>query len=176
MKRTIKTKDRNTHEIKADAKIEGLAPIHDKNLATTSPDLDAEQRARTWEHGLHEDKLFHDRLNFFSFLESAILGIFGVLYSKQPPAPRSFLFSLAALGIASTFIWLLIQLRHASYLNYLVDKHIKILPEFRDTTEDFYNNTSWWRRVDVDLLLARFIPILFIIVWTLTIIFMIVNA
>jgi hypothetical protein len=158
-----------------DSSVPGIVSSSDKDLVTTSLDLDAEQRARTWEHGLHEDKLFHDRLNFFSFLESALLGVFGVLYSKQPPAPKSFLYSLAGLGLASTLIWLFIQLRQRSYLKHLGRKHEKILPEFRDTVSSFSKNKRW-RRFSGTLLLAIFIPVLFMIVWALTFLFMYISA
>ncbi|HEV7902641.1 MAG TPA: hypothetical protein VGO96_02280 [Pyrinomonadaceae bacterium] len=175
MKRTKKTKDIDKHDVGTDSKVEGLVPKYDKPLAKTSDDLEAEQRARTWEHGLHEDKLFNDRLNFFSFLESALLGIFGVLYSKQPSAPKSFLYSLGGLGLASTLIWLFIQLRQMFYLKHLVSKSIKILPEFRETLDGFSKN-KWWRRFSVTRLLAVFIPVLFFIVWALTIFFMYTSA
>jgi hypothetical protein len=175
MERANKTKDIKTDDIVTDSKIGALSLTHEENLAKTAAGLDAEQRARTWEHGLHEDKVFNDRLNFFSFLESALLGIFGVLYSKQPPAPKSFLYSLAGLGIASTLIWLSIQLRQMFYLNHLASKHAEILPEFRDTLDGFSKN-KWWRRFSVTPLLAIFIPILFLIVWALTIFFMYTSA
>ncbi|HEX8773275.1 MAG TPA: hypothetical protein VF735_06680 [Pyrinomonadaceae bacterium] len=175
MKEKNRTRDIYTRNNEIGAKVEGLTTEHDKICTTTSHGLDAEQRGRVWEHGLHEDKLFHDRLNFFSFLESALLGIFGVLYSKQPPAPKSFLISLAALGITSTLLWLFIQLRHWSYLNHLVGKNKEILPEFEKTVDDFSKNKRW-RRFSVTRLMALFIPILFIIVWLVTLISMSKSA
>src|SRR5205085_2307982 len=42
-----------------DGATEGAAPA-------TPPD----EVNRLWQHGMHEEKLFHDRLNYFSFLET----------------------------------------------------------------------------------------------------------
>src|SRR5262245_20717098 len=43
---------------------------------------------RLWHHGMHEERLFHDRLNyFFSAIPVGLLGVFAILYHKDP-APR----------------------------------------------------------------------------------------
>ena len=33
---------------------------------------------------MHEEKLFHDRLNYFSAIEVGLLGVFAILYHKEP--------------------------------------------------------------------------------------------
>ena len=39
---------------------------------------------RLWQHGMHEERLFHDRLNYFSALQVGLLGVFAILYQKEP--------------------------------------------------------------------------------------------
>ena len=39
---------------------------------------------RLWQHGLHEEKLFYDRLNYFSAIQVGLLGVFAILYHKEP--------------------------------------------------------------------------------------------
>ena len=43
-----------------------------------SQKLDSDQINRLWEHGLHEDEVFNNRLNFFLVFESVLLGMVGV--------------------------------------------------------------------------------------------------
>src|SRR4051794_23451209 len=42
---------------------------------------DQEQRARFWEHALHEDRNISDRQYFFLVFQSVLLGIVGALYT-----------------------------------------------------------------------------------------------
>jgi hypothetical protein len=38
---------------------------------------------RLWQHGMHEEKLFYDRLNYFSAIQVGLLGVFAILYHKE---------------------------------------------------------------------------------------------
>ena len=38
---------------------------------------------RLWQHGMHEERLFHDRLNYFSAVQVGLLGVFAILYHKE---------------------------------------------------------------------------------------------
>jgi hypothetical protein len=52
---------------------------------------------RLWQHGMHEERLFHDRLNYFSAIQVGLLGVFAILYPKEP-APGVFA-PLTAVGL-----------------------------------------------------------------------------
>ena len=39
---------------------------------------------RLWQHGMHEERLFHDRLNYFSAMQVGLLGVFAIMYNKDP--------------------------------------------------------------------------------------------
>lgn len=45
------------------------------NLPDGEPQPSPDQINRLWQHGMHEERLFHDRLNYFSFLETGLLTI-----------------------------------------------------------------------------------------------------
>ena len=52
--------------------------------ALPSPD----ELNRSWQLGLHEERLFHDRLNYFSAVETGLLSVFAILRNKgQPVGP-----------------------------------------------------------------------------------------
>jgi hypothetical protein len=70
--------------------------------ASSSPPADSARPDvnRLWQHGRHEERLFHDRLNYFSAIQVGLLGVFAILYHKEP-APGVFAL-LTAVGLAVT--------------------------------------------------------------------------
>ena len=46
-------------------------------------DYSDEELRRLWEHGLHEDNVFNERLNFFLIFQSVLYGVAGALLSQQ---------------------------------------------------------------------------------------------
>ena len=49
-----------------------------------SDPLPPDEVNRLWQHGMHEERLFHDRLNYFSAMQIGLLGVFAILYHKEP--------------------------------------------------------------------------------------------
>src|SRR5215210_9585490 len=106
-------------------------PENDKDKPARQ--MKADEISRLWEHGLHEDTIFNERLNFFLIFESVFLGVAGMLYSKQPPVMKSFLVLVALLGLSITIIWGYIQAKHRSTLRILGERCEENLPEFKET-------------------------------------------
>lgn len=125
--------------------------------------MDSDQIGRLWEHGMHEDTIFNDRLNFFLVFESVLLGVVGMLYSKQPPVMKAILITIVCLGLFITIIWGYIQARQRSTLHRLIERLEEHLPEFRDTFEPL--DQKKWRRLSGTLLLTYFIPLLVALIW-----------
>jgi len=48
------------------------------------PTLSVDGINRLWQHGMHEERLFHDRLNYFSILETGLLSICLIMYNNDP--------------------------------------------------------------------------------------------
>jgi len=90
---------------------------------------------RLWQHGMHEERLFHDRLNYFSFLETGLLTIYGIMYNKEPAA--GFFVPICIVGLAFTLLWLVIQLRHWAYCIHVNTRIKRLVPEYKATLETF---------------------------------------
>src|SRR4051794_40685822 len=86
---------------------------------------------RLWQHGMHEERLFHDRLNYFSAMQVGLLGVFAIMYNKDP-ALGVFL-PLTAVALAFTLLWLGIQVRHWRYCVHVNEQIKKAVPEYRRT-------------------------------------------
>ena len=64
--------------------------------ATCHPD----EVNRLWQHGMHEERLFYDRLNYFSAIQVGLLGVFAILYHKEPSVGPFVPLTAAALAFA----------------------------------------------------------------------------
>lgn len=90
---------------------------------------------RLWGHGMHEERLIYDRLNYFSAMQVGLLGVFAILYNKDP-APGVFL-PLAAVALAFTALWFGIQVRHWRYCVHVNERIKRLVPEYRRTVAAF---------------------------------------
>lgn len=123
--------------------------------APPSPD----ELNRLWQHGLHEERLFHDRLNYFSALEIGLLSICGILYNKEP-AVGVFL-PLTAVALLFSVLWLVIQTRHWRYCELVHERIAELLPEYRATITRFGRGTG----LSLGKPLALAVPALFAATW-----------
>ena len=136
------------------------------------PKLTPEEINRLWQHGLHEEKLFHDRLNYFSLLEMGLLTIYGVMYNKEPNL--GFFLPLTVVALAFTLLWLVIQTRHWNYWAHVVERQRRLIPEYRATVDE-YTESKWSRAFTVSKLLGVAIPAMFATTWVAFFIWLIVR-
>ena len=63
-----------------------VTPVATRDVPPDKPEspLQADEVNRLWQHGMHEERLFHDRLNYFSAIQAGLLGVFAILYHKEP--------------------------------------------------------------------------------------------
>src|SRR5580704_8475345 len=106
------------------------------------PSPSSDEVNRLWQHGLHEERLFHDRLNYFSILEMGLLTICGVMYNKE--SALGFFLPLAFVALSFTLLWLVIQTRHWAYCQHIVARQKRLIPEYRATIDEF-TERSWSR-------------------------------
>src|SRR5262245_37762026 len=124
-------------------------------MADTPP---ADEVNRLWQHGMHEERLFHDRLNYFSALQVGLLGVFAILYNKDP-ALGVFL-PLTAVALAFTVLWLIIQVRHWRYCLHVNGRIKQLVPEYGRTVTEFSGDG-----LSISRPLALVVPVLFALTW-----------
>ncbi len=124
--------------------------------------LDAEEINRLWQHGMHEERLFHDRLNYFSAIQVGLLGVFAILYQKEP-SPGLFA-PLTAVGLAFALLWLRVQVRHWRYCEHVNEQVKRAVPEYARTVAAF---AAPGRRDGLSIAgpLAYAVPLLFAAAW-----------
>ena len=121
---------------------------------------------RLWQHGLHEERLFHDRLNYFSAVEIGLLSVFAILYNKDQPV--GLLIPLTGAALAFTIFWLLLQYNHWRYCIHINSIIRERVPEYRNTVETYFGRTGDSNRMSAlsftkPLSLAA--PALFALTW-----------
>ena len=90
---------------------------------------------RLWQHGMHEERLFHDRLNYFSAIQIGLLGVFAILYNKEPSV--GVFAPLTAAALALTLLWLRVQVRHFKYCVHVNEQIKRTVPEYGRTVAGF---------------------------------------
>ena len=91
---------------------------------------------RMWQHALHEERLFHDRLNYFSVVEIGLLSAFAILYNKD--RPLGLLAALTAAALAFTIFWLLLQLKHLRYCTFIYARLREFVPDYQKTVDAYF--------------------------------------
>ena len=108
-----------------------MASSDDTQQPTPTPD----EINRLWQHGMHEERLFHDRLNYFAAMQVGLLGVFAILYHKEP-SPGVFA-PLAAAALALDLLWLRVQTRHCRYCVHVYEQVKKAVPEYGRTVAGY---------------------------------------
>ncbi len=133
-----------------------------ENNTPAAPSISADEINRLWQHGMHEEKLFHDRLNYFSLIEMSLLTMCGIMYNKEPAI--GFFVPLVVIALAFTLLWLVIQARHWSYCEHIVARQKRMIPDYQRTIDEF-SEKSWARSFSISKVLGLSIPVLFACAW-----------
>jgi hypothetical protein len=122
----------------------------------------ADEINRIWQHGMHEERLFHDRLNYFSAMQIGLLGVFAILYHKEP-ALVVFM-PLTIIALLFTLLWLWVQVRHWRYCVHVNEQIKRFVPEYGRTVEAF---AAPGRKdgLSISRPLAIAVPLLFFLTW-----------
>lgn len=118
-----------------------------------------DERDRFWQHAMHEDGQFNDRLNFFLVFESVLLGVVAALYVKSGTVNLT-LWAVAMLGLVITLLWMNIQVYHKYYLDSFSPR-LEQFPEFGVTAE--YDRK--WRPDSTRHILSYIIPLAVALIW-----------
>ena len=143
-------------------------------MSSTREDLkppSADEVNRLWQHGMHEERLFHDRLNYFSFLEIGLLTICGIMYNKEPAI--GFFLPLALVALLFTILWMVIQTRHWAYCEHVHARIRQFVPEYRATLDGFGRGSGPGFSISKPLALA--VPTLFALTWVAFFVWLLVR-
>lgn len=141
-----------------------------------SESLSQDELNRLWQHGLHEEQLFHDRLNYFSVVEIGLLSTFAILYNKD--RPLGLLVALAVAALAFTVFWLLLQYKHWRYCLFINSRIRELVPEFRNTVNAYFGQDAEDKQktgFSFSKPLSLSPPVLFALTWTAFLIWIIVS-
>jgi hypothetical protein len=141
----------------------------DEPEARPSPD----EINRLWQHGMHEERLFHDRMNFFSATQVGLLGVFAILYHKEP-SPGVFV-PLTAVALAFTLLWLVVQVRHWRYCVHVNAQVKRAVPEYGRTVAS-YAAPGRTDGLAISRPLAYTVPVLFAVAWVALTAWVLVRA
>jgi len=128
---------------------------------------------RLWQHGMHEERLFHDRLNYFSAMQIGLLGVFAILYNKESAV--GVFVPLTVVALAFTFLWLWVQLRHWRYCVHVNDLIKASVPEYGRTINSF---AAPGRKdgLSISRPLAFAVPLLFAATWVSLFAFLLIRG
>lgn len=127
-----------------------------------SDPLPPDEVNRLWQHGMHEERLFHDRLNYFSAMQIGLLGVFAILYHKEPAV--GVFVPLTGCALAFTLLWLWVQMRHWNYCVHVYRQVKAAVPEYSRTLSAFAapGRTDG---LSIAKPLAAAVPALFAVTW-----------
>jgi hypothetical protein len=95
----------------------------------------ADEVNRLSQHGLHEERLFYDRPNYFAAIQVGLLGVFAILYHKEPSV--GVFVPLTAAALAFNLLWLRVQKRHWRYCVHVYERIKLAVPEYARTVAAF---------------------------------------
>lgn len=135
-------------------------PANDSTPANVP--LDAQEINRLWQHGMHEERLFHDRLNYFSAVQVGLIGSFAILYNKEPSL--GVVVPLTLVGLTFALLWLRVQVLHWRYCVH-VNERIKVtVSEYAQTIAGFAS-PGQPDGLSIARPLAFAVPMLFAFIW-----------
>lgn len=126
--------------------------------------MDSDEVNRLWQHGMHEERLFHDRLNYFSAIQVGLLGVFAILYNKESAA---WVFvPLTAVALGFTLLWLRVQVRHWRYCVHVNERLRSVVHEYAETIALFASGNKS-DGLSIARPLAYVVPLLFAAMWVI---------
>ncbi len=134
--------------------------------------LENDQINRVWEHKLHVEDIFYNRLNFFLVFESIFLSsVVSAAFTKLPSG-KIVLIILTSLGLVITFLWGYAQARQKYILDDL-RAHLEVIAPEYDATHKRRDQVIW--PLSSMSLLTYLIPPLIGLVWITLLVFVVAS-
>jgi hypothetical protein len=137
---------------------------HTDQRAESSRKLRPDQCERLFAHGLHEENVFYNRLNFFMVCESLLFAgaVSGLIVEEK--STWSLIIFICVLGVFVSLLWWFAQVNKLVLLKILEDRLMDTFPEIRVSIEAANRK----RRLHVwsaSAILAHALPAVFLLAW-----------
>ncbi len=138
--------------------------------------LDSEQRDRLWNHLLHVETQLYGRVTLFLTIETVLLAIVGIVYSK-PGLSLLVVKAIVFLGLCITIIWYYLQERVKQVFDAVHKRALDNLPEYQNTENAIHKERWPLRRLSTYHtpsipILTYVIPVLFALLWIFLLLFL----
>ena len=138
--------------------------------------LDSEQRNRLWDHLLHVETQLYGRVTLFLTIETVLLAIVGIVYSK-PGLSLLVVKAIVILGLCITIIWGYLQDRVKQVFDAVIKRALDNLPEYKDTQKAIHEERWPLRKLSTSdtpsiPILTYVIPVLFALLWIFLLFFL----
>jgi hypothetical protein len=115
--------------------MEENASMHDasENKIRRAKDLKPEELNRLFTHGINEEGVFYNRLNFFLVFESLLFAAAIAGFSGEDAPPAAIIVPLCIVGVVVSIVWWYAQVNKLVLLKTLEDRIKDAFDEFRET-------------------------------------------
>jgi hypothetical protein len=126
-----------------------------------------EEQQRLLTHGLHEENVFYNRLNFFMVCESLLFAAAVTAISGENPQATLIVLPICILGVLVSTLWLYVQLDKLALLRVLEIRAEEAFREFRETLllAERRRVAGLQKKKSVSGVLAWTFPLLFVLAW-----------
>ncbi|HEX6369182.1 MAG TPA: hypothetical protein VF006_09630 [Longimicrobium sp.] len=126
-----------------------------------------EEQQRLLTHGLHEENVFYNRLNFFMVCESLLFAAAVTAISGENPRATLIVLPICILGLLVSTLWLYVQLDKLVLLRVLEVRAEEAFLEFKETIglAEQQRLLILRKEKSVSGVLAWTFPLLFILAW-----------
>jgi hypothetical protein len=128
--------------------------------------LSREEKERIFTHGLHEEGIFYNRLNFFLVFESLLVAAFASSLSATGAPPTEINILVCVVGFFVSVLWWYAQVNKLVLLRVLERRSLEAFREFRESI--WMANQSRRLHVrDANEILGHGLPGIFVVLWLL---------
>lgn len=142
-----------------------MADKADEQRTRKGNELQPEEQTRLMTHGLHEETVFYNRLNFFMVCESLLFAAAVSAMSGNNRSAFLIVLPICILGFVVSALWLYLQLDKLALLQTLEDRGAEAFKEFRESVKLADKRRSWLPQVRSSSVLAWTFPLLFMFAW-----------
>jgi hypothetical protein len=127
-------------------------------------DLSREERERIFAHGLHEEGVFYNRLNFFLVFESLLVAAAVSGFSGKEAPPLAITIPICTLGLFVSALWWYAQVNKLVLLKALEERVEQAFTEFRESVA-IANERRHLHTWSANKILAHALPLTFMAAW-----------